>query len=79
VNLMDKIMGEMIGNMNAEEKRKALTKMVPKIMEGLGSEEMMGLISWTTEHCLSSMSTEERKKMLDSCHTMLGEMEQKFL
>jgi hypothetical protein len=30
------------------------------------------------ENCLSSMTPEERGKMFSFCHTMLGEMEQRF-
>jgi len=79
VYLMDRIMGDMISKMTPAEKKKAMEKMMPKIMEGIGPEDLMGMISWITEHCLSSMDIEERKGMLAFYHTMLREMEQKFL
>ncbi len=42
-------------------------------------ETMHKMMPQMMENCLTPMSEEERRKMFSFCHTMLGEMEEKFL
>ncbi len=52
-------------------------------MESMGSEGMVetmhDMMPKMMENCLTPMSKEEREKMFTFCHTMLGEMEEKFI
>ena len=60
-----------------------MSEMMEKFMGSMGSGEMMEtmheIMPKMMEHCLSSMSKEEREKMLNFCHTMLKDMEERFL
>ena len=116
----------MIRGMKPEKKRELMEKMIPRMIEGVKTEDMMGMLcqampkmmkamdggdpekrkqmmsqmikAWRgsngsgdmaetmrlimpeiMEGCLSSMTQEEGKKMLSFCHTMLREMEEKFV
>ncbi len=73
----------MMGRMSKENKENMMEEMMPKMMEGMGSGDMMEtmyeLMPRMMENCLTPMNKEEREKMFTFCHTMLREMEEKFL
>ncbi len=73
----------MMGRMSKEKKENMMEEMMPKMMEGMGSRDMMEtmheMMPRMMENCLTPMSEEQRRNMLTFCRKMLGEMEEKFL
>jgi len=61
--MMPEIMKNCMNNMSPEDKMKAMQEVMPLMMD----------------NCLSSMTKQEREKMFTFCHSMLKEMEEKFL
>lgn len=75
-----------MGGGDPESMKETMSKMMPNMMKGcmesMGSEDMMDtmheMIPQMMENCLSTMTDEERERMYSFCHTMLGEMEDRF-
>jgi hypothetical protein len=61
--MMPEIIQNCMNNMTPEDKIKAMQEVIPMMMD----------------NCLSSMTKQEREEMITFYHTMLKEMEEKFL
>ncbi|OGD53393.1 hypothetical protein A3K80_05405 [Candidatus Bathyarchaeota archaeon RBG_13_38_9] len=62
-HMMPEIMENCMNNMKPEDKTKVMQEVMPMMMD----------------KCLSSMTKQEREKIFTFYHTMLKEMEEKFL
>ncbi len=82
MGFQQRMMKMMMGRKSPEDMAEMMGEMMGEMMEGMGSGDMMEtmheMMPRMMEHCLTSMGKAERQKMLTFCHTMLGEMAEKF-
>jgi hypothetical protein len=84
--MMASMMPKMMEDMGPGDMRAMMGEMMPNMMEKMGGgdpskmmEGMHEMMPRMMEHCLGSMSKEERKKMVGFCRGMLDEMEEKYV
>jgi Mg/Co/Ni transporter MgtE len=79
-SMIKNIMPKVMENINIAE---MMPEMMKNCMNNMSSEEIMKtmheVMPTMMDNCLSSMTKQEREKMFTFCHTMLKEMEEKFL
>ncbi len=83
-SMIKNIMPKVMENINiAEMMPQMMPEMMKNCMNNMSSEEIMKtmheVMPTMMDNCLSSMTKQEREKMFTFCHSMLKEMEEKFL
>ncbi len=81
--MMQEMMPKMMEDMKPEDMMEMMHEVMPQMMGKMDPKKMMegmhDMMPKMMENCMTSMSKEERKEMLNFCSTMIEEMKEKFV
>ena len=85
MGFMDGMMNRWIKKQNPQQKRDMMVKMMPKMMEGMGAEDMMTMMSQMMPKMMESMGSGDMMetmydmmpKMMENCLTPMNEEERR--